>query len=111
MKMQSGFSLIEVMVSLVVFAIGVLGFLQLNTKSQRLLNKNLLQEQTLQAITQANEMLSQPMQRCPACQAVKQLKQQFVAHNELTFQQKGKHTIIITHCQAQNQCQSTSTTG
>jgi prepilin-type N-terminal cleavage/methylation domain-containing protein len=110
MKTQLGFSLVEVMVSLMIFAVAVLGFLQLNTKSQHLMNESLLQQQVVSAIAQAKENLSQPLTKCPACLALVQLKQQFSLQSKLKFKQQDKRTIVVTYCQTENTCQNNNIT-
>ena len=106
MKTQFGFSLVEVMVSLMIFAVAILGFLQLNTKSQRLVNQSLQQQRMVHAIAQTKENLFQPLTDCPACLALSQLKQQFLLQPELKFKQQNKRTIIVTYCQTEKSCQN-----
>lgn len=104
MKVQSGFSVVEVLVSLIILAVGVLGFLQLTTHSQRAVNQSDLQQQLFNMQQQIREQLAVTTNSCPACYLLKQLQHEHINQSTWHFKRNGSRTIVATYCQTEHTC-------
>ena len=117
--MKKGFTLIEILVSLIILSIGVLGFLALDRSSLHWLTQTATLEQENQIISGTNELieghdgLNDIAAPCPACTVFSALnpewlvwKDTFPKYLSATLTQDSNTTLKLSLCEDE-QCTDT----
>jgi prepilin-type N-terminal cleavage/methylation domain-containing protein len=117
--MNRGFTLIEILISLILLSVGVLGFLALDRDSLHWLTKTTTLEQKNQIIFEVNELIEEHdtlqtlANPCPACVVFSQLNDEWLAWQSTlpkyltaTLSADSPSTLTLTLCEDE-QCTNT----